>query len=223
MSETANPAGRVSTSLETAAVPETFGSKARLFFAGVLFAAVLLIPKILHLRRSPGWWMAFRILLGLAGAAFVVLPLGLWNSYLPAIAGLATFIAAILLPPARMETSADDRARALGALVIVNGGRYQPGNAPATSAKLFVGAEHVWALDPYLQPLLVIPVAEMRDAFAEQGDGGWRLRIHWADRAAEFSFGGFFGEHLARVAESTLRSVMRPALPVLPLRRAASA
>ena len=36
-------------------------------------------------------------------------------------------------------------------------------------------------------------------------------------------YGGIFGEHLARVAESTIRSVMRPALPVLPQRRAAGA
>jgi hypothetical protein len=167
--------------------------------------------------------MAFRIFLGLMGAAFVVLPLGFWNSYLLAVVGLAAFIAAILFPPAQPHTIADDRARELGALVIVNGGRYQPGNAAATTAKLFVGAEHVWALDPHLQPLLVIPVAEMTAAFAEEGDGGWRLRIRWDDRAAEFSFGGFFGEHLARVAESTLQSVMRPALPVIPQHRAASA
>src|SRR5262249_36917335 len=139
------------------------------------------------------------------------------------VVGLGSFITAILLPPAQPRTSADDRARELGALVIVNGGRYQPGNASPAAAKLFVGSENVWALDSHLQPLLVIPVAEMSAVFAEQGDGGWRLRIRWADRGAEFSFGGFFAEHLARVAESTLQSVMRPSLPVIPQRRAASA
>jgi len=50
-----------------------------------------------------------------------------------------------------------------------------------------------------------------------------RLRIAWAGHAAEFSYGGIFAEHLARVAESTIRSVMRPAFPVLPQRRAAGA
>lgn len=208
---------------EASAIRGAFGSKVRRFLIGALFAAVLLIPRIIHLRRSPGSWMTFRVLLAVLGAALVILPLGLGNSYVLAILGLGSFIVAILLPSARPHTSADDRARELGSLVIVNGGRYQPGNAAATSAKLFVGVENVWALDAQLQPLLVIPVAEMSAAFAERGDGGWRLRIRWADRSAEFSFGGFFAEHLARVAEATLQSVMRPALPVLPHRRAASA
>ncbi len=218
-----NRAASPTTKVEGFSAHQTFTSQARMFLVGALFAAVLLIPKVIHLRRSHGPWMTFRIVLGVVGAALVILPIGLGNSYVLAVVGLGAFIAAILLPPARPHTSADDRARELGALVIVNGGRYQPGNAPATTAKLFVGAENVWALDPHLQPLLVIPVAEMQQAFAEEGDGGWRLRIQWADRAAEFSFGGFFAEHLTRVAESTLQSVMRPALPVIPQRRAASA
>jgi hypothetical protein len=119
--------------------------------------------------------------------------------------------------------SADDAARELGALVVVNGGRYQPGNAPAAAVQLFVGAERVWALDSHLKPLLVIPVAEMTSARAEFSEGQWFLRIRWADHQAEFAYHGIFSEHLARVAESTLQSVMRPSLPVIPQRRAASA
>jgi len=41
----------------------------------------------------------------------------------------------------------------------------------------------------------------------------------WASHTAEFSYGGIFAEHLARVAESTVRSVMRPALPSSPTPR----
>jgi hypothetical protein len=45
----------------------------------------------------------------------------------------------------------------------------------------------------------------------------------WADQTAEFFYRGIFAEHLARVAETTLRGVMRPSLPVIPQHRAASA
>jgi hypothetical protein len=199
------------------------GSKLSKMVIGAIFAGVLVLPRILHLRRSPGSWTAFRVILGFAGAGLVVLPLSLWNSYLLPVAGLGMFAAAILLPPAKPDTSVDDRAKALGALVVVNGGRYQPGNSGATAARLFVGSEHIWALDSHLQPLLVIPIAEITSAAAERGEDEWHLRIRWADRAAEFNYTGMFGEHFARVAESTLRGVVRPALPVLPQRRAAGA
>jgi len=190
----------------------------------VLFAGALLIPKIIHLRRSARSWFAFRIALGMVGAALVLLPLALWQSYLLAVVGLAMFTSAILLPSARPDTTADEKARELGALVVVNGGEYQPGNAPAASVQLYTGVENIWALDQHFQPLLVIPVRELTFAQAESVSGGWFLRLRWADHSAEFSYRGIFGEHLARVAESTLHSVMRPALPVLPQRsRAASA
>jgi hypothetical protein len=214
MSATSNPALSPS---------EGFGKKLRNAAIGTLFAMVLLIPKLLHLRRNAHSWMLFRALLGIAGAALVVLPLGLGNGYLFSLAGLTMFIAAILLPPAKPILSADDKARELGALVVVNGGQYQPGNAAAAMVQLFVGAEHICVLDDRFQSLLVIPVAEITSARTEESGGRWLLRIGWADRAAEFSYSGIFAEHLARVAESTLHSVMRPSLPVIPQARAASA
>jgi hypothetical protein len=206
-----------------AAQRESIGARFRNATIGALFAIVLLVPKMLHLRRNARSWLAFRMVLGLVGAALVVLPLGLWNIYFLAVGGLALFVTAILLPPAKPDTSADDRARELRALVVINGGRYQPGNAPAAAVQLFVGAERIWALNSHLQPLLVIPVDEITSARALEDQGRWLLRVRWADRAAEFSYRGIFAEHLARVAESTLQSVMRPSLPVLPQRRAASA
>jgi hypothetical protein len=202
---------------------EGTGVRLRNAAIGALFGIVLLIPKLLHLRRNPRTWMLFRIALGFAGAALVVLPLGLWNNWLASIAGLALFLVATLLPRAKPDTTTDEKARELGAFVVVNGGRYQPGNAPPASAQLFVGAEHVWALDAHFQPLLVIPVADMTSARVEEFDSRWLVHIRWADHHAEFVYRGIFAEHLARVAESTLRSVMRPSLPVLPQRRAASA
>jgi hypothetical protein len=51
----------------------------------------------------------------------------------------------------------------------------------------------------------------------------WILQVRWADNAVEFSYKGIFAAHLARIAETTLGSVMRSPIPVLPRSRAASA
>jgi hypothetical protein len=214
MSTTSNPALSPS---------EGFGKKLRNAAIGILFALVLLIPRLLHLRRNPRSWHLFCILLGIAGAALVILPLGLGNNYLYALVGMLMFIAAILLPPAKPVMSADDKARELGALVVVNGGQYLPQNAAAASVQLFVGAGSISVLDSHFQPLLVIPVGEITSARAEESDGCWLLRLGWADHTAEFAYRGIFAEHLARVAESTARSVMRPSLPVISQARAAGA
>src|SRR5277367_504748 len=201
------------------------GTTARLrnLLIGAMFAAVLLIPKLLRIRRNAESWMALRIVLGFAGAGLVVVPLSLWNSWLAAIAGLGMFLAAILLPPAESQIIPDEKARELGALVIVNGGNYQPGDAAPAPVQLFVGAERIWALDANFQPLLVIPALEITSANALQKKDRWILQVRWSDKAAEFSYRGIFAEHLARVAESTLGSVMHTPLPILPKSRAASA
>src|SRR5271169_1571702 len=108
---------------------ERTGARLRNLMIGALFAAVLLIPKLLHIRRNAQSWMAFRVFLGFAGAALVILPLSLWNSWLAAIAGLAMFMAATLLPPAKTHPDLEEKARELGALVIVNGGKYHAAEA----------------------------------------------------------------------------------------------
>jgi hypothetical protein len=192
-------------------------------FVGALFAVVLLVTKIPHVRHNPKSWMLLRLLLGIAGAALVVFPVGMSNGYVISLIGLAMFVLAILLPPAKPETSADEKARELGALVVVNGGRYQLENGSSVAVRLFVGPESVAVLDARFQSLLVIPVNEITLAHAEQSDRRWLLHITWADHIARFSYRGVFAERLARVAETTLHSVMRPALPVIPQRRDASA
>jgi hypothetical protein len=197
--------------------------RVRNLLVGALFAFVLLIPKLLRIRHNPQSWMAFRIILAFAGAALVVLPLSLWNSWLAGIAGLTMFLAAILLPPARPNNSVDDKARELGALVIVNGGKYRTRGAVPMPVQLYVGPEKVWALDSHFQPLLGIPATQITSAMAQQTKNGWILQVRWLNNAAEFSYHGIFAEHLARVAESTLGSVMQTPLHVLPRSRAASA
>lgn len=212
-------------SAPTSAVSHDQGAFTRLrsLLIGILFAVVLLIPKLLHIRCNAQSLMAFRISLGFAGAALVVLPLSLWNSWLAAIAGLAMFLAAILLPPAKPHLIPDDKARELGALVVLNGGSFHLGNAAPAPVQLFVGPEKVWALDSRFQPLLVISASEITSATALQGKDRWILHVRWPDKSAEFSYTGIFAEHLARVAESTIAGVMHSPLPVLPRSRAASA
>jgi len=202
---------------------ESFGKRLRHAAIGVLFAMVLLIPKILRARHNPRSWMLFRIFLAVGGTSLVIVPLGSWSSYAPAIAGLAMFISAVLLPPAKPETNADGKARELGALVVVNGGRFKMGDESSFATQLFVGAEHISVRDSRLQSSLEIPVSEITSAQAKASHRRWFLRIDWADKTAAFAYDGVFAEHLARVAETTIRSVMRPALPVLPQRRAAGA
>lgn len=188
-----------------------------------LFALARLAHNLLHLRRNPRSWLVFRVALGFAGAALVILPLSLWNSWAAGIAGLAMFTAAILLPPAKTGVSANGKARELGALVIVDGGKYQPGNAPAAAVQIFVGAENIWTLDSRFQPLLIIPTSQISSVSAEESTGRWNLQIRWLDRTAEFSYGGIFADLLARRAETSLRAVMPAALPVASKRRAAGA
>src|SRR5437899_8774120 len=134
--------------------PESFGKRLRHFAVGALFALVLLIPKILHARRNPRSWMLFRVFLGIGGAALVILPLGFGTSFVPAIVGLAMFIGAILLPPAKTDTNAGDKAHELGALVVVNGGRFQPGRAASAAVQLFGSAESVCGAGRTFLPLL---------------------------------------------------------------------
>jgi hypothetical protein len=203
--------------------PQASGGKLRNTAIGALFALVLIVPRIVHLRRNPRSWMFFRIFLGIVGPALVLLPLGLGSSFVPAIVGLAMFISAILLPPARPDVIAGDKPRELGALVVVNGGRFKLGDAPSFAAQLFVGDKLISVRDTRLESFLEIPVSEIVSAQAAESHGRWFLRINWANKTAVFAYRGVFAEHLARVAETTIRSVMRPALPVLPQRRAAGA
>jgi hypothetical protein len=188
-----------------------------------LYALARLAHNLLHLRRNPRSWQLFRVALGLAGAALVILPLGLWYSWTTGIVGMVMFTTAILLPRADTETLANRKARELGAPLVLDGGKYQPGNASAAAVQIFVSAENLWALDSRLQPLLVIPAPEISSVRAEESFGGWNLRIHWLDHTAEFLYRGIFAELLARRAQTSLRAALPAAPPAPQKRRAAGA
>ena len=198
-------------------------TRVRDFTIGLIFATILLIPKLLRLRRNARAWKVIRILLAASGAALVMMPLSAASSWVTAVAGLALFVAAILMPAAKPASGVDEKAREVGALVVVNGGEYEQSSAPPLPVKLLVGSERIAVLDSRLQPLLSIPVASISSALAAESQGRWILRIRWADQTSDFVYRGVFAEHFARVAESAIRSVMRSPLPVLQQRRAAGA
>jgi hypothetical protein len=140
------------------------------------------------------------------------------------------FLTAILLPAAKPDTTLADTTARLGALAVINGGLYQTEqsqmeveNAPASPVQLFICADRVWALNSQQQPLLVIPTAQIISAVASESADDWIMRVRWAEHTADFRYRGIFAEHLSRVAESTLRSVIQPVLPVIPRKRAATA
>jgi hypothetical protein len=190
---------------------------------GSLFALLLLVPRLLRLRNDPRAWNTFRVLLGIAGAALVILPLSLWNSWLAAIAGLALFLFASLMPSARSEQNLDAKAHELGALIIVNGGSYRAPGATEIPVKLFAGAQTISLLDAQLQPRLVLPTQEISSVQVGEVDGTWIVRIRCGDRAEDLSYRGVFAEHFARVAENTLLGLIPATLPILPMRRSATA
>ncbi|HKV61854.1 MAG TPA: hypothetical protein VJO16_08075 [Candidatus Acidoferrum sp.] len=200
-------------------------SRAHAFFTGVQFGIVLVILKLIHIRNNPQSWMAFRVGLGLGGAALVILPLSLWNSWIASAVGLGMFLVAILLPPAKGDKLPDDMARELGALVIVNGGKFRRGKTFSKPVQLYVGAKHIWVLDARFKSLLAIPTGEITSAEVSQAPAKQTclLRILWNGGAAEFWYEGIFSEHLAQVAQTTILSVRPAPLPVLPRSRAASA
>jgi len=212
-----------STATSAESQTENFGARLQKLALGALFGVVLLVPKVLNLRRDERSWTAFRILLGIGGAALVILPLAFWNSWLAAIAGLAMFLTAALLPSATSGTTVDDKARELGAFVVVNGGKYMSRSSSAVSTQLYVGADYILALDSRFQALQTIPVSEVLSVHAEEMDNRWIVRVRRTGQVEEFSYRGIFAEHFARVAESTIRSVIHASLPILPRSRAAGA
>lgn len=199
-------------------------AKLRKSVVGAGFAISLLAPKALNLRRNENSWTIFRTVLGFFGAALVVLPIGFYSSYFLAVIGLGIFIAAILLPPAKSTTCAEDKAAELGALAIVSGGLFHAPGLPAVPVQILVGPENLWAVQSTdFHPVLVISAPELLSVHAEETPDGWSLRVNWTNHSAAFSYSGVFAEHLARNAESTVRSIMRPAPQTRPRSRAARA
>jgi hypothetical protein len=175
-------------------------------------------------RRNSRSWTFFRLALGLGGAALVLLPVASVNSYIFSIAGMFMFVAAILLAPLKPRTTLREKARELGARVVVDGGRYHLAKSSSfVPVHLFIAADRISAFDAKFRLLLEIPTAEITSFLALQADKGWFLEVIWSTNAAEFSYRGAYAERLAVAAEDAIRSVAPATVPPTAQRRAAGA
>jgi hypothetical protein len=175
-------------------------------------------------HRSPRSWVFFRIVLGLSGAALVLFPVASGNGYIFSVVGLVMFVTAILFFPRKERATLEEKARELGAVAVVDGGRYRlPNSSSSVHVKLLVAADRISALDEKFRVLLEIPSAEITSFLALQGEKGWFLEVVWTTQAVEFSFTGTSAERRVHEAENAIRSVKRAAAPEVPQRRASGA
>ncbi len=180
-----------------------------------LAGLVRIISRMSVLRRRTGVWNAMRVFVALLGVALVVVPSDVSSSWWCAVLGLVLFLAAVLATPTEQQDPVDAKARELGAVAVVNGGRFHTTAGEPVPARLIVAPARVLALDPQEKPLVEIPFREVSAVCADRANGGWKLRVEWDHSVAEFCYEGLFAEHLARVAERTLRDQLRRERPAL--------
>jgi hypothetical protein len=180
----------------------------------VIFALVLMIPKVNRLRRRRAWNL-IRILVAMAGAAILVVGLARGHGFALIFVGALMLVVGLLLSAERPEISIDARAKELGALITVDGGRYIDAAGNGHRSKLFVGPDRLWALDSALHVLLEIPLTQVRTLVVEPSGTGWSFRVDGEKTKAEFIYEGSFAQHLAGVAEATVRSRLNRELPVM--------
>lgn len=183
----------------------------------VLFSTVLLIPKTLALRRRRTVWNGLRVLAVLGGGLLIAAGTVSGIDSTRLLLGGLMILLALGIPPQKNSGSMDERARELGALVVLNGGLYRVGNEKPVPVRLFLAPERLHVLDERERPVLEIPVADVRAVrVTGEGQGTERtLVVEWQDGKAEFLYQGFFAEHLAEVVRRTVDSRLRSKLRVL--------
>jgi hypothetical protein len=184
--------------------------------ADSLFRVSRTFPKVLALRSTLRAWTLFRILLGAAGAALVLLPLSLWNAWAFAPVGLTLFLLSVLLPPLRQDRGAAGAIEKLGAYLVLDGGKFSNGTEERVAVNFYLTPTRIWALDDQLRPVAVIPVNEVSIATAFPSASDWILRVRWLENSAEFIFDGLFSERRARIAEAGLCHLIRQVQPQSP-------
>ena len=180
-----------------------------------IFALVLMIPKVNRLRRRTQTWNLVRVLMAVTGAGMLALAAASGYTIMALAAGVLMLLFTLIVAPKRPERSIDTRARELGALIVVDGGSYIDASGRPHRVKLFLAPDRLLVLNLRLQILAEIPLQEIRTLAAEPAGADWSLRVQWAETTAKFVYEGTFGEHLARVAEATLRGQLHRELPVL--------
>jgi hypothetical protein len=181
----------------------------------LIFALVLMIPKVNRLRRRKRAWNLIRILVAIAGTAILVFGLARGHGFALIFVGALMLLFGLLVSAERPEISIDARAKELGALITLDGGRYIDAAGNRHRTKLFVGPDRLWALDSALHVLLEIPLTQVRTLVVEPSGTGWSFRVDCERTTTEFIYEGSFAQHLAGVAEATVRSRLNRELPVL--------
>lgn len=182
----------------------------------LIFGSILMIPKMNRLRRHRRAWNLGRSFAALAGMAMIAVGAAGQHKFATIALGSLVLLLALLLAPERVKLSVDARARELGALIVVDGGLYTSDAHTADRTKLFIGSDRLWVLNSTLAVLSEIPLQQLRELKVEPAGADWKLRLDYGQSAAEFLYQGNFAEHLARVAEETLRSRLLRELPVWP-------
>lgn len=181
----------------------------------LIFALVLMIPKVNRLRRRRKTWNFLRILSVIAGAAMLLLAISRGHVIMLVLAGSLVLLFGLLVSAERPEISVDARAKELGALITVDGGRYIDAAGNGHRTKLFVGPDRLWALDSALHVVLEVPLTQVQTLFVEPSGADWSFRLEGQQTKAVFIYQGSFAQHLAGVAEATVRSRLNRELPVL--------
>jgi hypothetical protein len=193
----------------------------------MLFGTMLMIPRIRRLRRRAGAWACVR--LGVAACATWLV----WRhthagaGAASLVVGLLLFVFSLLVRAKPEVKSTDAIARELGALIVLNGGMFQPSSdsTPLQQVQIFVQPDQIIVVGPRERRLLEIPLAKVRNLAAHPAPNGvgeganpWEVEINWLAEEScttTFHYDGAFAEHLARVTESTLRSQWIKDLPVI--------
>jgi hypothetical protein len=181
----------------------------------LIFALVLMIPKVNRLRRRRKTWNFIRIFVAIGGISILIFGFARGPAFALIAAGALMLLFCLLVSAERPEISIDARAKELGALVAVDGGHYIDTAGNRHRAKLLVGPDRLWALDSALRVLLEIPLTQVRTLVVEPSGADWNFCMHCEQTKAEFIYQGSFAQHLAGVAEATVRSRLNRELPVL--------
>lgn len=211
---------------QPAAPREPVKARARRLVLAALFTVILLIPRLRRLRRRPAGWLAFRAVVGMAGAALILRFARAGAGAASLVAGIVLIAFAALVRARPEKKSADDVARELGALVVVNGGDFFAAGNAHHHVNIVVNPERLVVMTSTFEPLAEIPLGHLRristspaGANGHRGREVWELKIDWESGGAQearFHYQGTFAEHLARVAGQTITTVWKKNLPVLP-------
>jgi hypothetical protein len=212
---------------ESPQAPQSFGQRAKHAGLFLLFGTILVIPRLRRLRRRVWAWTCIRFGVALCGGWMIwrYSRFGMGTATL--MEGLILLAVSLLVRATPLVKSTDALAQEIGALVVLNGGTFRPAvdSSPVPRTRIFVGSGQIVVVGPHESRLLEIPMAKVRSLAAapasnsvNPGTEPWEVEISWQGEkpcTATFHYDGAFAEHLARVAESTLRSQWKKELPVI--------